>query len=67
MQGRDAEENRAAVPTLVYGYLELTIAPKTDLLIIFHYHWKDKFRDYRIATSTGRKMRRKNAPSERVG
>ncbi|EYC06656.1 hypothetical protein Y032_0074g819 [Ancylostoma ceylanicum] len=25
MQGRNAEENRAAVPTLVYGHLELTI------------------------------------------
>ncbi|EYC27704.1 hypothetical protein Y032_0008g14 [Ancylostoma ceylanicum] len=25
MQGRDAEENRAAVPALVYGQLELTI------------------------------------------
>ncbi|EYC12327.1 hypothetical protein Y032_0048g1730 [Ancylostoma ceylanicum] len=25
MHGRDAEENRAAVPTLVYGHLELTI------------------------------------------
>ncbi|EYC28041.1 hypothetical protein Y032_0008g301 [Ancylostoma ceylanicum] len=24
MQGRDAEENRAAVPTPVYGHLELT-------------------------------------------
>ncbi|EYC05152.1 hypothetical protein Y032_0083g1615 [Ancylostoma ceylanicum] len=25
MQGRDAKENRAAVPTLVYGHLDLTI------------------------------------------
>ncbi|EYB82934.1 hypothetical protein Y032_0346g3132 [Ancylostoma ceylanicum] len=28
MQGRDAEENRAAAPTLVYGHLELTIYSK---------------------------------------
>ncbi|EYC30021.1 hypothetical protein Y032_0005g2399 [Ancylostoma ceylanicum] len=30
MQGRDAEENRAAVPTLVYGHLELTICTVWD-------------------------------------
>ncbi|EYC45851.1 hypothetical protein Y032_0415g1071 [Ancylostoma ceylanicum] len=28
MQTRDAEENRAAVPTLVYGHLELTICTR---------------------------------------
>ncbi|EYC16111.1 hypothetical protein Y032_0034g2802 [Ancylostoma ceylanicum] len=31
MQGRDAEENRAAVPTLVYGRLELTICTHDGL------------------------------------
>ncbi|EYC24867.1 hypothetical protein Y032_0013g2146 [Ancylostoma ceylanicum] len=30
MQGTDTEENRAAVPTLVYGHLELTIHKPPD-------------------------------------
>ncbi|EYC21551.1 hypothetical protein Y032_0019g3892 [Ancylostoma ceylanicum] len=33
MQGRDTEESRATVPTLVYGHLELTIG---DLLLVSH-------------------------------
>ncbi|EYB86865.1 hypothetical protein Y032_0272g941 [Ancylostoma ceylanicum] len=32
MQGRDTEENRAAVPTLVCGHLELTICEIPYLL-----------------------------------
>ncbi|EYC36792.1 hypothetical protein Y032_0856g2715 [Ancylostoma ceylanicum] len=37
MQGRDAEENRAAVPTLVCGHLELTIL-FVDAELVCHDH-----------------------------